>query len=196
MSITGGINWAAIRGAVRGWVLDGAGADVAADHVIWDGQQRAIPSGMYITIGVVDEREVGFDRTEMQIDGSNNITEHAIGDRLITIRVTVFGAVTERDARRPWLIASRIRGARTLSKVVERNVAANCAIVAWTKITTPGVHIDSTAFEPRAMFDVDLSAISDMVASGADAASVIQTVNGTGKVDLVDPAVTFHVHSD
>jgi hypothetical protein len=176
-----GIDWATIRPALRGWIVRGAAPDIAASHIIWGGQQRATPDGAYITIDVIDEVDYGYDRVEM-VSTINSTTEHVIGDRIVRIRITVFSAITERDATKSWKIASRIRAAAYLSANDEAMTAALCAVVSWSRVTAPGRGIDSSAFEPRAMFDADISVVSDIAITGADAASVIETVNKSGTI--------------
>lgn len=176
-----GIDWTTVRPALRGWIVRGAAPDIAATHVIWGGQQRAVPDASYVTIDVVDEVDYGQDRIEMEVNGAT-ITEHAIGDRLVLIRVTVFAAITERDATAVWRIASRIRGSAFLSINNQAFTAARCAVISRSRVTTPGRGLNSTAFEPRAMFDAELSCVSDVSVTGTSAASVIETANTSGVI--------------
>lgn len=176
-----GINWPGVRLALRDYVVAGAAPDIAKNHVIWGGQQRAVPDGAYVTIDIIDEEDHGLDRVEID-EEANTLTEHVIGDRTLNVRITVFGGVTERNASRPWRIASRIRASRLLSKNSERLNAACCAVLKASPVTAPGRGINSAAFEPRAMFELALHVVSDVASSENDVVSVIETVNKSGNI--------------
>lgn len=173
-----GIPWATARAAVRGWIVSGAAPDIAADHVIWTGQQHAIPNGMYVTIGVLEELDLGEDVQSYVTELDNSITEHAIGPRLVWLVVTVYGSISQTDATVPYRIASRIRSRLGLSSVADAMDAGNVGVMTWSSVTTPGRGLNSTTFEPRATFNVQVSLVSDV--SGT--VDVIQTVNTSSTI--------------
>lgn len=170
-----GIPWPAARAAIRGWIVSGATPDIAADHVIWAGQQKAVPDGMYITIDLDEEQDHGLD-TQSYVEAAGVVTQHAIGPRTVTLTITVYGGVQQTDATVPARIASRIRSRISLSAVNDALSAANVGILNWTSVTTPGRGLNSSVFEPRALFSVDVSLISDVSA----VVDVIATVGAIG----------------
>lgn len=172
-----GIPWSTARTAIRGWIVAGATPDIAANHVIWAGQQKAVPDGMYITIDLEEEQDHGFD-AQSYADVAGVVTQHAIGPRTVTIVVIVYGGVQQNDATVPYQIASRIRSRISLSAVNDALSAANVGILNWTSVTTPGRGLNSSVFEPRAMFSVDISLISD-VSAVVDVISIVGAIGKT-----------------
>lgn len=152
------INWPPLEDTISAWIL--ASAPIAADRLLWAGQNAPRPEPPYIVARMAAVRNIGQDWDELTYDGL--FAQHAVhGTRLVTLRLQAFGGATG-NASALALLSSIVNYQRLPSRLAALN-AGGVGIASVGPVQAIDGVINSATFEPRALLEVTFHATSQVV---------------------------------
>lgn len=183
------IAWQQIEDAIHAWVVNGSG--LAADRVVWAGQnqpERAVP---FITIRVSSIRRRGNDWTNVEDAASPapgaELQKVIRGPRIIGLTIQCFAA-SPIGAAGALAILENVAIAVQRPVVSEVLDAARVGIGNISDVEALDGVIGSTLFEPRAIMTVSLHTVSEL---DAGTLTYIETVDVENQTTT--PSETFRI---
>lgn len=183
------VNWAAVEDALWTWVQGTSG--LAADHVVWAGQNQPSLSDPYIVMHIDVVRTIGLSdsielRTNPTPTPGQDIQQVARGQRRCVLTLTCFTA-SPIGASNGKAILGDVLDSLALDPVYTPISAAGIGIAHYDDINAIEGVINSTILEPRASTSVVFFVGSEIVVGIAS----IGTVNATDQIPT--PAETFKI---
>ncbi len=170
------INWTTVETALHGWIVSASG--LAGDHVTWAQQNKARPTGPFISMRITNVERVGQDWADAYEADDGTFFDRVQGVRRCTLSLQCFGG----DAVGSSMPAAVLDQVVTKSRLPSLRAALQDAHVGIAHLgivqSTDGV-INSTLFEPRALLEVKFF-LSQVVTESLGGGGVIDTIEITG----------------